>query len=174
MKILISLFFLICSISVFASETVNYVDVERYMGRWYEIARYDNSFQKKCESTRVLYKLKPNGKVNVLNECRTFTGKIKQAKGIAKVVDTISNAKLKVSFVPLFKNFGLFGGDYWVIELGQNYEYAVVGHPKKEFLWILSRTPVLDEQTLSDLKDKIENIHGYDLNLLKLRKTWED
>lgn len=175
MKFFISLvLFMSATFSAMASETVDYVDVSKYMGRWYEIARYDNSFQKKCLSTRVLYTLQKNGKVHVLNECLNTKGKIQNAKGLARVVDTETNSKLKVSFVPFFKNFGLFGGDYWIIELGENYEYAVVGHPQKEFLWVLSRTPVLSEKVFEELKEKIERVHGYDLDQLKVRQTWKD
>lgn len=104
--------------------------------------------------SRVIYTLVNDGKISVLNECydKTFEGKIRSAKGKAWVVDKKTNAKLRVSF------FWPFTGDYWIIDLGKNYEYAVVGHPKKKYLWILSRTKTMErsvyEAIISRLKDK--------------------
>jgi apolipoprotein D and lipocalin family protein len=134
--------------------TVSYVDLNRYMGVWYEIARYPNSFQKGCIGSKATYTLMDDGKVSVLNECYdgSFSGKLRSAKGKAWVVDKETNAKLKVSF------FWFFAGDYWIIDLGRDYEYAVIGHPKRKYLWILSRTKEMDggvyEGILSLLRDK--------------------
>ena len=134
--------------------TVSHVDLNRYMGEWYEIARYPNSFQKGCVGSKATYTLLDDGKVSVLNECYdgSFSGKLRSAKGKAWVIDKKTNAKLKVSF------FWPFSGDYWIIDLGKNYEYAVVGHPKRKYLWILSRTKTMEEKVykaiLSRLKDK--------------------
>jgi apolipoprotein D and lipocalin family protein len=135
-------------------QVVPYVDLTRYTGTWYEIARYPHSFQEGCVGSKATYTLRDDGKISVLNECydKTFGGKIRSAKGKAWVIDKKTNAKLKVSF------FWPFSGDYWIIDLGTNYEYAVVGHPKRKYLWILSRTKVMDasvyEAILSRLKDK--------------------
>ena len=134
--------------------TVSHVDLNRYMGEWYEIARYPNSFQKGCVGSKATYTLLDDGKVSVLNECYdgSFSGKLRSAKGKAWVIDKNTNAKLKVSF------FWPFSGDYWIIDLGKNYEYAVIGHPKRKYLWILSRTKEMDEGIyegiLSLLRDK--------------------
>ena len=134
--------------------TVSHVDLNRYMGEWYEIARYPNSFQKGCVGSKATYSLLDDGKVSVLNECYdgSFSGKLRSAKGKAWVIDKNTNAKLKVSF------FWPFSGDYWIIDLGDNYKYAVVGHPKRKYLWILSRTKTMEEKVykaiLSRLKDK--------------------
>ena len=134
--------------------TVSHVDLTRYMGEWYEIARYPNSFQKGCVGSKATYTLLDDGKVSVLNECYdgSFGGKLRSAKGKAWVVDKETNAKLKVSF------FWFFAGDYWIIDLGRDYEYAVIGHPKRKYLWILSRTKEMDEGVyegiLSLLRDK--------------------
>lgn len=134
--------------------TVSHVDLNRYMGVWYEIARYPNSFQKNCVGSKATYTLMDDGKVSVLNECYdgSFSGKLRSAKGKAWVVDKETNAKLKVSF------FWFFAGDYWIINLGRDYEYAVIGHPKRKYLWILSRTKEMDEAMyegiLSLLRDK--------------------
>jgi apolipoprotein D and lipocalin family protein len=121
--------------------TVSHVDLNRYMGVWYEIARYPDSFQKGCVGSKATYALMDDGKVSVLNECYdgSFSGKLRSAKGKAWVVDKETNAKLKVSF------FWFFAGDYWIIDLGRDYEYAVIGHPKRKYLWILSRTKEMDE-----------------------------
>jgi apolipoprotein D and lipocalin family protein len=147
--------------------TVSHVELNRYMGAWYEIARYPNSFQKGCVGSKATYALLEDGKVSVLNECYdgSFNGKLRSAKGKAWVVDKETNAKLKVSF------FWFFSGDYWIIDLGRDYEYAVVGHPKRNYLWILSRTKEMDEGVyegiLSLLRDK-----QYDTS--KLIKTLQE
>jgi apolipoprotein D and lipocalin family protein len=135
-------------------QTVSFVDLQRYTGTWYEIARYPHSFQEGCVGSKATYTLREDGKISVLNECydKTFDGKIRSAKGKAWVVDKETNAKLKVSF------FWPFTGDYWIIDLGKNYEYAVVGHPKRKYLWILSRSKEIEGQVyktiLFRLRDK--------------------
>ena len=135
-------------------EVVPYVDLVRYTGVWYEIARYPNSFQEGCVGSRATYAVRDDGKISVLNECydKSFEGRIKSAKGKAWVVEKETNAKLKVSF------FWLFAGDYWIIDLGKDYEYAVIGHPERKYLWILSRTKEMDKEVyegiLSRLRDK--------------------
>jgi apolipoprotein D and lipocalin family protein len=118
-------------------EVVHYVNLGRYAGTWYEIARFPHRFQEGCRETTATYTLRDDGKIDVLNQCRTgpHEGEQKSAKGKAWVVDTATNAKLKVSF------FWPFAGHYWIIDLGKEYEYAVVGHPDRTYLWILSRTP---------------------------------
>jgi apolipoprotein D and lipocalin family protein len=120
-------------------QTVPSVDLARYSGTWYEIARYPNWFQRKCScDTGATYTLRPDGKVSVVNACRRSDGRMDIARGLARVADKRTNARLKVSF------FWPFSGDYWIIGLGGNYEYAVIGEPGRKYLWILSRTPQLD------------------------------
>lgn len=137
-------------------ETVSSVDLSRYVGRWYEIARLPNRFEKDCESdVTATYTLRGDGKITVLNQCRKASGEIKNRKGTAKVVDKATNAKLKVSF------FWPFSGDYWILELGPNYEYAVVGEPKRENLWILSREQRMDEELYRELLDRVA-AQGFD------------
>lgn len=133
-------------------ETVPYVDLERYSGVWYEIARYDQWFQKGCIASTATYSKGRRNKINVVNECRLFEldGEIKSVKGKAKVVDQVSNAKLKVSF------FWPFYGKYWVIDLGKDYEYAVVGHPKRNYLWILSRTKKMEPEVLAGILTRLQ------------------
>lgn len=143
-------------------ETVPYVDLDRYLGKWYEIASFPQSFQEGCVASTATYSLRKNGDINVLNECRekTFDGKLKSVEGVAKVVDKKTNSKLKVSF------FWPFYGKYWIIDLGQDYEFAVVGHPDRNYLWILSRSPQMDEATLQAIIQRAEQ-KGYDMSRLQ-------
>jgi apolipoprotein D and lipocalin family protein len=136
--------------------TVDKVDLSRYLGSWYEIARIPNSFEDDCASDSMAhYALLKDGRIEVVNTCRTPDGKKKSVRGVAKVVDPVSKAKLKV-------RFGWVGtGDYWVLVLNSFYEYAVVGEPSRKYLWILSRTPSMDRGTYRGLLERIEEL-GYD------------
>jgi apolipoprotein D and lipocalin family protein len=140
------------------------VDLQKYVGTWYEIARFPHRFQEGCVGTTATYTLREDGKIDVLNLCRidTLDGKMKSASGKAWVVDNKTKAKLKVSF------FWPFSGHYWIIDLGDNYEYAVVGHPDRKFLWILSRSPVMDDNIYHSIIDKLKE-QFYDTG--KLIKT---
>lgn len=129
--------------------TVDQVDLDRYLGKWFEIARFEAWFQKKCTGGHVTatYAHRPDGRIAVLNECRTKDGP-SRAEGVARVVDTASNAKLKVRFAPAFLSWlPSVWGDYWVIGLAPDYSWAVVGDPSRQYLWVLSRTPALDGET---------------------------
>jgi apolipoprotein D and lipocalin family protein len=143
-------------------QTVSKLELERYMGKWFEIASFPKWFQKGCVASTATYSLRNDGKVNVLNECRdkALDGKLRNAKGKAWIVDRQTNAKLKVSF------FWPFSGDYWVIDLGPDYEYAAVGHPKRTYLWILSRKPHMDAGTYESILQRLKAQH-YDLSPLK-------
>jgi len=142
-------------------KVVPHVDLSRYTGVWYEIARYPHRFQEGCVGSRATYTLRDDGKISVLNECyeNSFDGKLRTAKGKAWVVDKTTNAKLKVSF------FWPFSGDYWIIGLGEKYEYAVVGHPERKYLWILSRTKKMDEATYKAILHLLAE-KGYDTSKL--------
>jgi apolipoprotein D and lipocalin family protein len=143
------------------------VDLARYAGKWYEIARLPNRFQRDCASdTTATYTLRPDGKVTVVNECRGPDGRLKSAKGTARVASSKEpNTKLKVTF------FWPFYGDYWIIDLDPEYRWAVVGEPDRKYLWILSRKPTLDEVLYSQILDRVKN-QGYDIGpLLKTRHT---
>ncbi len=132
-------------------ETVAQVDLQRYLGRWHEIARYPNRFQQGCQESSADYSLRKDGEIEVLNSCRdTDSGTIRQARGRAWVVDTVSNAKLKVSF------FWPFRGDYWIIDLGTDYEYAVVGTPDRNYFWILSRSPQISDELYGQILQRAE------------------
>jgi len=131
-------------------EVVPSVDLTRYVGRWYEISRLPNSFQKKCADTVTAnYTMRTNGKIEVINRCRKASGEYATAKGKAKIVDKKTNAKLKVTF------FWPFYGDYWILDLGPNYEYAVVGEPSRKYLWVLSRSARMDEALYQQLLQKM-------------------
>ena len=146
-------------------EVVQYVDLERYLGTWYEIVRLPAWFEKNCTGVTATYSMRKDGKIEVVNRCKkeTLDGSIKEAVGKAWVKDKTSNAKLKVMF------FWPFAGDYWIIDLDdKNYQYAVVGDPKRKYLWVLSRIPKMDETLLNSLLDRAKK-QGYDLD--KLIKT---
>jgi apolipoprotein D and lipocalin family protein len=145
-------------------ETVSHVDLDRYLGKWYEIASYPQWFQKGCVASTATYTLRKDGDIDVLNQCRkeTLNGAVKDAKGKAWIVDRKSQARLKVRF------FWPFSGDYWIIDLGADYEYAVVGHPNRNYLWILSRKSQMDPAVYDGILERLKKQH-YDVS--RLRKT---
>lgn len=150
------------------------VDIERYMGLWYEIGRYENSFQKKCGETTALYELRDDGKVRVTNTCKLLkNNELNIAKAIASIKDTQTNSVLAVSFVPFFNRFGLFAGDYRILELGADYEWVMVGDKTRKYFWILARTPTLDEALYQDLLSKSEEL-GYDRTKVRRSPTWQN
>lgn len=142
--------------------TVKSVDLDLYTGRWYEIAKYPNKFQKQCYgNTTATYTKKKSRKIEVLNGCLRVDGTTDAATAEAKIADKSNNAKLKVRFAPGFLSFLPFvWANYWIIDLGPNYEYAVVGEPKREYLWILSRTPVMSEALYQEIIGRVEQ-KGY-------------
>ena len=141
--------------------TVNFVNLQKYSGMWYEIAKIPNSFQKKCaRNTTAAYQLRSDGNINVVNRCIEADGSVNEAKGIAKVVDSKSNAKLKVSFVRIL-GISLFWGDYWIIGLDKEYKFAVVGTPSRKYGWILSRTPKLSGEEMQEAFSILKQ-QGYD------------
>ena len=143
---------------------VDSVDLERYLGKWYEIASYPAWFQKGCTGSTAEYSLLPDGKIQVVNRCRkdNLDGPLKESKGKAEVADTTTNAKLKVWF------FWPFKGNYWIIDLNPDYRWAVVGEPSRKYLWILSRTPTMDEAVYQGIIERLSQ-KGYDP--AGLRKT---
>jgi apolipoprotein D and lipocalin family protein len=145
-------------------EVVPYVDLKRYIGTWYEIARFPHRFQGGCVGSRATYTPLGDGKIGVLNQCHkgSLDGKISSVQGKAWVTDTKTNAKLKVRF------FWPFTGDYWIIGLGENYDYAVVGHPSRNYLWILNRTPEMDEALYDQI---LRKLRGQFYDVSKLSKT---
>jgi len=144
------------------------LDVQRYMGTWYEIAKYPNWFQKKCVShTRALYTLQPDGTVRVDNRCMTESGEDSQAIGQARQIGAATSPKLEVRFAPAWLSFiPLVWGDYWVIDLDAQYQLVAVSEPKREYLWILSRTPTISPAAYNDLTSRL-TLNGFDLKRLE-------
>lgn len=141
------LMFFSCNSNKLPLKVVDSLDVNKYAGKWYEIARLPNSFEKGLECVTANYTLLENGKIEVLNQGHSIAdhSKIETAKGKAHIPNQNEPSKLKVTF------FWPFYGNYWVIELDKNYQYALVGEPARKYLWILSRTPDLDESSYNQL-----------------------
>ena len=141
---------------------VSYVDKERYLGKWYEIARYPHWFEEGCINSTAFYEKLKDDQIKVTNRCRMNgpQGEINEAIGVAKIVDKESNSKIKVQFI------WPFWGDYWIIDLDKEYQYAIVSEPNRQYLWILSRFPTMDDQLLKALREKIRN-KGFNLNYLR-------
>lgn len=146
-------------------QTVPYVDLKKYAGKWYEIASFPQRFQKNCNCTTAEYTLTDKDYVLVENRCKkdSVDGKSSYIKGKAFVVANSLNAKLKVQF------FWLFRGKYWIIDLADDYSYAVVGHPNKKYLWILSRTATMNDSIYQQIISKIKE-KGFDISKIKLTK----
>jgi apolipoprotein D and lipocalin family protein len=143
-------------------EVVPYVDLQRYLGTWFEIATIPQRFQKGCVGVTAEYSLRRDGDIQVVNTCLkgTLDGKVRQVRGKARVIDRTTNAKLKVSF------FWPFWGSYWIIGLDSDYKWAIVGHPGRGYLWILNRSPHMDEALYGDLLKLIADM-GYGLTEIK-------
>jgi apolipoprotein D and lipocalin family protein len=147
-------------------ETVDHVDLTRYLGKWFEIARLPLIWENKCASNvTATYTPLPDGKIGVLNSCRKSYGKITQSRGTAKIASKkdSSNSKLKVTF------FWPFSGDYWILDLDPDYQWSLVGNPSRKNLWILSRTPGLDSETIDMLLAKGESL-GFDISKIIMTK----
>ena len=148
---------------------VSTVDLKRYMGMWYEIARLPNYFERKLKCTSANYTLRDDGRITVLNKGYYLTDpqKSTSARGVAWIPDKNSPAKLKVQF------FWPFSGDYWIMELDKEYRYVLVGDPSHKYLWILAREKEMDEQTYNMLLSKaVEN--GYDVkSIIRVEQNCE-
>ncbi|MBC3917100.1 lipocalin family protein [Undibacterium sp. CY18W] len=149
------------------------LDVPRYMGTWYEIAKFNNRFQKRCTGfTTATYSAIPDGKVQVINRCRAENGDLVEAIGVARQVGNSSSPKLKVRFAPAILSFlPMVWGDYWVIDLDQNYQLAAVSEGTREYLWILSRTKKVDHAKYDAL---IARLAAQGLDVSKLVLTWQE
>ncbi len=144
-------------------QTVPAVDLNKYAGKWFEIASYPQRFQKGCHCTTAEYTVSENGYVIVENKCNrdSVNGKQSYIKGKAFVEKNSGNAKLKVQF------FWPFKGKYWIIDLADDYSYAVVSHPNREYLWILSRTPKMSDETYNQILARLKE-KQFDLTKLQL------
>lgn len=154
-----------------ALQPISSLDVPRYMGTWYEIAKYPNWFQRKCVAdTRADYRLMADGSVQVTNRCKTASGELIDAVGQARQLGPVNSPKLEVRFAPAWLSFLPFvWGDYWVIALDEAYQLVAVSEPKREYLWILARTPQVDPQKYQALLARLAK-KGFDLSKLEVSK----
>jgi apolipoprotein D and lipocalin family protein len=151
--------------------TITSLDVPRYMGTWYEIAKYPNWFQKKCVAdTRAEYQLQANGRIQVTNQCRLETGVLDVAIGEARQIGPSTSPKLQVRFAPAWLSMLPFvWGDYWVVDLDEGYHLVAVSEPKREYLWVLSRTPKAESGDYDALMGRLK-AQGFDLGRLERTK----
>ncbi len=140
---------------------VKELDIERYLGKWYEISRFDHKFERGLVGVTASYSYREDGKIKVVNRGfkETIDGQQSEATGKAKIPDLNVPSKLKVSF------FWFFYGDYFVLELEDNYQWAIIGSSSDNYLWILSRTPQMDEGLYNELLNNLTN-RGYDISKL--------
>mgnify|MGYP002654801385 CR=1 FL=1 len=150
-------------------QSIERLDVARYMGTWYQVAWFPNRFQRQCASdTQAQYQLREDGRVEVLNQCRRGDGKTASASGLARPVGQVANgslepAQLQVSFLPAVLRWtGIGWGNYWVVDLPADYRYAVISEPTREYLWILSRTPALSPDDRDRIRARVQEL-GLDL-----------
>ena len=150
-------------------KTISSLDVPRYMGTWYEIAKFPNWFQKKCVSnTQAVYSVRPDGNLKVLNSCKTADGEISQAEGTARQVGASDSPRLEVRFAPAWLSFlPMVWGDYWIVDLDSQYQVAAVSDPRREYLWVLSRTPQIDKKVYDALLQRLQN-QQFDTRKLEL------
>jgi apolipoprotein D and lipocalin family protein len=179
---LIAIFICLCSINALAIDTatdgtkealttIAALDVPRYMGVWYEIAKYPNWFQRKCTgNTKAEYSLKSDGKVQVVNRCRMENGEMNEAIGSARQVGAPTSPRLEVRFAPAWLSFiPAAWGDYWIIDLDEGYQLAAVSEPSRQYLWVLSRTPRVNRASYESLVGRLAK-KGYDVRNLELTK----
>ena len=149
---------------------IAHIDLPRYLGHWVEIARYPNRFQRHClGEVQADYRVLPDQRVEVTNRCRTENGTMSEAVGIARQIGGPASPRLTVRFAPAWLSFiPAVWGDYWVIDLDEDYQLAAVSGPSREFLWILSRTPEVPEAVYAALLERLA-AQGFDLG--KLTRT---
>ena len=150
-----------------APPTVPQVDLTRYAGLWYEIARYPNSFEKNCAGVTAEYVQRADGRIDVINTCHkgSVEGPVEVARGVARVMDQSGNARLKVKFAPSWVPFAW--GDYWILHLEPDYSAVLVGDPSGKYLWILARERSLDAATLARIKSRAEEL-GFETGPLEM------
>lgn len=149
---------------------VDRLEVARYMGTWYQVAWFPNRFQRQCASdTQARYRLRDDGRVEVLNQCRRSDGQVDSAQGLARPTGRLADgvlepAQLEVSFLPAALRWtGIGWGRYWVLDLAPDYRYALIGEPGREYLWVLSRTPSLAPADRDRLRNRVQEL-GFDLS----------
>lgn len=164
-----------CTLERSTVQAVDAVDLTRYAGDWFEIARFPNRFQDECAGdVRATYAARSDGRLDVVNRCRDQGGDTMEARGVARVVDAQTRAKLEVRFAPAWLSWlPMVWGDYWVIGLARDYSWAVVGSPDREYLWILARRPALDWERHS-LALATAGANGYDVSRLTTTRHASD
>ena len=147
-------------------QTVDHVNLDRYAGKWYEIARLPNSFQDECASDVTAEYRRRDGGLEVINRCKREDGSVERAAGVARVVNEETNAQLKVRFAPAWLSWlSSAWVDFWILYLAPDYSVSAVGTPTRKSLWILSRTPDIPEQTYEEMKAHLVR-QGYDVDKL--------
>lgn len=171
MRRLLALLMVAASLQSDQVRTVDAVDLDRYLGDWFEIARFPNRFQRSCTGdVRATYSRRSDGRIDVVNRCRATDGRIIEAQGVARVVDVRTSAKLKVRFAPAVLSFLPFvWGDYWIVGLADDYSWAVVGSPDRAYLWILARTSTLETDRL-DAARAAARANGFDIDRLAMTR----
>ena len=172
-KFVLALLFCIAALPAFADkptmplQPIATLDVPRYMGTWYEIAKYPNRFQKQCvRNTSAQYSLQQDGSVTVLNRCQLANGTMDEALGEARQIDGAKSPKLEVRFAPEWLSWlPWVWGDYWVIDLDPAYQLVAVSEPQREYLWVLSRTPTVAPEAYHALRQRLAQ-QGFDLSRL--------
>ncbi|MGI9132346.1 MAG: lipocalin family protein [Rhodoferax sp.] len=154
-----------------ALASISSLDLARYLGTWYEIAKYPNRFQKQCVAdTTATYRALPDGTVEVINRCRQQDGKLTEAIGSARQIGERNSPKLEVRFAPAWLSFlPAVWGDYWVIDLDPAYQLVAVSEPRREYLWVLSRTPQVATDAYQSLLGRLAT-QGFDLGRLEPSK----
>jgi apolipoprotein D and lipocalin family protein len=144
-------------------EPIGQLDLDRYLGRWHEVAKYPNRFQRQCVAdTTATYERRDDGRIRVINRCRTANGEFDEAQGLARLVGEPGSATLEVRFAPAWLSWlPLVWGDYWVIDLDAAYTLAAVSDPDREYLWILARDPHIEEARVSALIERLGE-RGFD------------
>ncbi|OIQ94546.1 outer membrane lipoprotein Blc precursor [mine drainage metagenome] len=151
--------------------TIPHLDVPRYMGVWYEVAKYPNRFQAGCAGeTSATYSLQANGTVKVVNRCKRTGGKMDEAVGVARQIGGPTSPKLKVRFAPWWLSWvPAVWGDYWVIDLDPGYRLVAISEPRRKYLWVLSRTPTVAPAAYQALLSRLQT-QGFDLAKLEITK----
>ena len=153
---------------------VESVDLQRYCGTWYEIARLPNRFELQCAGeVTANYTLLENGTIRVVNSCKRLDGQFTKAEGVARCSENGPNSKLKVRFAPAFLSpLKWVWADYWILELSPDYSFAVIGGPSLKYFWILSRTPKMSDEIYQGILDRAKKV-GYDTaNVVKTRQSF--
>ena len=151
--------------------TISVLEVPRYLGVWYEIAKFPNRFQRKCVgNTRAEYRLNDDGTVQVINRCKLESGEITKATGTARQVGIASSPRFEVRFAPAWLSFiPAVWGNYWVIDLDEGYQLVAVSEPSRKYLWVLSRTPKVDQKSYEELLGRLV-AKGFNVNQLEATK----